>query len=423
MNQIQEVKKQTMLQVTNAWVKKLNAFADASSLKFDDYQKEIVVNTVRKLQESGFDIMQYEQNNIADILYQTSFLRLNPSALPKHCYFIERKIYDSGKVVGKKIEMGIEGEGNDEILRNFGVGIRRDSKNEAVGVHKVWIIREFDDFEDGYYNGIEYTPPKWRQKPTPIGKKKGRVIKVVYPIERTDGQVEYWSADRADLQPIILKHIEQNLSSFARANKERFNEIMSELKELSFDEILETYGDTVLSFKAWGKDQEARMISDSYVGSTGEAMIIRKLRNLATRTYPKNFNTTVIEKIYESTFEERYDKPAIETVIKENLSLEMEQNAGKKQVLEVEDEQEFDEPITSKANRQTKQTDSKNKQQVEEIIKEEDEVDGKIILNPHDKVKQMIDAQVIDDNGEEITHGIDSEIDSDIDDDLDNLFD
>lgn len=419
MNQIQEVKKQTMLQVTNAWVKKLNAFADASSLKFDDYQKEIVVNTVRKLQESGFDIMQYEQNNIADILYQTSFLRLNPSALPKHCYFIERKIYDSGKVVGKKIEMGIEGEGNDEILRNFGVGIRRDSKNEAVGVHKVWVIREFDDFEDGYYNGIEYTPPKWRQKPTPIGKKKGRVIKVVYPIERTDGQVEYWSADRADLQPIILKHIEQNLSSFARANKERFNEIMAELKELSFDEILETYGDTVLSFKAWGKDQEARMISDSYVGSTGEAMIIRKLRNLATRTYPKNFNTTVIEKIYESTFEERYDKPAIETVIKENLSLEMEQNAGKKQVLEVEDEQEFDEPITSKANRQTKQTDSKNKQQVEEVIKEEDEVDGEIILNPHDKVKQMIDAQVIDDNGEEITH----EIDSDIDDDLDNLFD
>ena len=67
----------------------------------------------------------------------------------------------------------------------------------------------------------------------------------------------------------------------------RYNEIMAELRDLSFDEILETYGDVVLSFKAWGKDQEARMISDSYVGSTGEAMIIRKLRNVATRTFPK----------------------------------------------------------------------------------------------------------------------------------------
>ncbi len=413
MNQIQEVKKQTMLQVTNAWVKKLNAFADASSLKFDDYQKEIVVNTVRKLQENGFDIMQYEQNNIADILYQTSFLRLNPSAMPKHCYFIERKIYDSGKVVGKKIEMGIEGEGNDEILRNFGVGIRRDKNGEAVGIHKVWIVREFDEFEDGYYNGIEYTPPKWKAKPTPIGKKKGRVIKVVYPIERTNGEVEYWSADRADLQPIILKHIEQNLSSFARANKERYNEIMAELRDLSFDEILETYGDVVLSFKAWGKDNEARMISDSYVGSTGEAMIIRKLRNLATRTFPKNFNTTVMEKIYESTFEERYDKPAIETVIKEDLKIEMDKNAGKQTILKVEENNVKDE-FEPKEDRQTQQTDTTDYREVETSNEKESEVDGEIILNPHDKIKQMIQDEDID---------IESEVNSEIDDDLEGMFD
>ena len=73
--------------------------------------------------------------------------------------------------------------------------------------------------EDGYYNGIEYTPPKWKAKPTPIGKKKGRVIKVVYPIERTNGEVEYWSADRADLQPIIFETYRTKSIKFCKSKQ------------------------------------------------------------------------------------------------------------------------------------------------------------------------------------------------------------
>ena len=210
-NEIANVKKETMLQTTNAWVKKLSAFANASNISFDEYQQEIVVNTVRKIAETGMDIYEFDTNNVADVLYQTAFLRLNPSAMPRHCYFISRNVYEGGRISGKKLEIGIEGEGNDEILRTAGVGIRRDEHNEAVGVHKVWVVREFDDFQDGYYSGVNFIPPTWKPKPTPIGQKKGRVIKVVYPIERTSGDVEYWSAERADLQPIILKHIEQNL--------------------------------------------------------------------------------------------------------------------------------------------------------------------------------------------------------------------
>jgi hypothetical protein len=184
---------------------------------------------------------------------------------------------------------------------------------------------------------------------------------------------------------------------------------MAELRDLSFDEILETYGDVVLSFKAWGKDQEARMISDSYVGSTGEAMIIRKLRNVATRTFPKNFDTTVMEKIYESTFEERYDKPAIETVIKEDLRIEMDKNAGKQTILKVEEDNVKDE-FESKEDRQTQQTDTTDYREVETSNEKESEVDGEIILNPHDKIKQMIQDE-------------DIEIESEIDDDLEGMFD
>jgi len=328
-NEIANVKKETMLQTTNAWVKKLSAFANASNISFDEYQQEIVVNTVRKIAETGMDIYEFDTNNVADVLYQTAFLRLNPSAMPRHCYFISRNVYEGGRISGKKLEIGIEGEGNDEILRTAGVGIRRDEHNEAVGVHKVWVVREFDDFQDGYYSGVNFIPPTWKPKPTPIGQKKGRVIKVVYPIERTSGDVEYWSAERADLQPIILKHIEQNLKQYSKADKNGYDELMKELRDLSFDEIIENYSDKVIEFKAWGKSNSQQVISDSYTGVTGDAMIVRKLRNVAIRTFPKNFDKTVVAKLYEKTFEERYERTPIEQEIKQTLIEETQSDANK----------------------------------------------------------------------------------------------
>lgn len=70
------IKRETMLSTTNAWIKRLSAFASSNDIKFDDYQKDIVVNTVRKIGENGYDIFSYDQNNVADVLYQTAFLDL-----------------------------------------------------------------------------------------------------------------------------------------------------------------------------------------------------------------------------------------------------------------------------------------------------------------------------------------------------------
>lgn len=322
------IKRESMLATTNAWVKRIGAFASSNDIQFDSYQKDIVVNTVRKIGEMGYDIFAYEQNNVADILYQTAFLRLNPSATPRHCYFINRDVYDSGRKVGSKLEMGIEGEGNDEILRKFGVGIKRDSNNEAVGVHKVWIVREGDEYQEGYFNGIQFTPPTWRPKLLKAGERKGKVLKVVYPIERTNGEVEFWAADREDLQPILLKHIEQNLMGYRKADKDGFNKLMRELRELTFDEIISKHQHTEIEFKNYGKSFSVRLIQDSYVGSTGEAMIIRKLRNVAIRNFPKNFDTSVIENLYRETFEEKYEKNETEAIGVDT------QNASKRVVIE-----------------------------------------------------------------------------------------
>jgi len=359
MSNLDIIKRETMLSTTNAWLKRLSAFANSNSIEFDQYQRDIVVNTVRKITENGYDIYAYDQNNVADVLYQTAFLRLNPSATPRHCYFINRDVYDAGRKVGSKLEMGVEGEGNDEILRKFGVGIKRDNNNEAVGVHKVWIVREGDEYQEGYFNGIKFTPPTWRPKGLKAGERKGKVLKIVYPIERTNGEVEFWSADREDLQPVLLKHIEQNLMGFRKADKDKFNALMRELRDMTFDELIDTHQHTEITFKNYGKDFSVRLIQDSYVGSTGEAMIIRKMRNIAIRNFPKNFDTTVIETIYRQTFEEKYDAPKVE-----EIGVDIE-NAGK-QVIQENIQDSVQEPVVVEPQVKTPAVE----------IEDDDELDG-----------------------------------------------
>lgn len=333
-NELELVKQQTMLQTSKSWVSQLERFAQDNEINFTEYQKGIVVNTVRKLYELGFDIMTYDRNNVADILYQTAFLNLNPSAMPRHVYFKERDIYENYKKVGTKLEMGVEGEGNDEILRTFGIGIKKDAQGNAIGVHKVWVVREGDEYKSGYYNGLQYTPPVWVEKELKRGEKKGVIMKVVYPIEKTDGSVEYWSADREDLQPIILKHIEQNLMGYRRDDKDGFNKLMRELREMTFDEIIEQYAEKEITIKKSNGSYQVRIIQDSYTGSTGESMILRKLRNVALRTFPKNFDKTSLSTIYEKTFEERYETPRIETNTEEKLIDDVKENAGSIQIVD-----------------------------------------------------------------------------------------
>jgi hypothetical protein len=113
---------------------------------------------------------------------------------------------------------------------------------------------------------------------------------------------------------------------YRKADKEGFNKLMRTLRKLSFDEIIETHQDTEIAYKAYGKDNSLRLIQDSYVGSTGEAMIIRKLRNIAIRNFPKNFDTTVIESLYRETFEEKYDKDVVQPIVAPSVQIETKQD-------------------------------------------------------------------------------------------------
>lgn len=95
------------------------------------------------------------------------------------------------------VEMGIEGDGNDAILSRFGRSVKK--------VHRHWEVREHDGFTYPGYAGLEVTPPTW----TPKG--EGKVIRVVYPIEYNDGQVEFFIAEREDVKANLLAHMYNNL--------------------------------------------------------------------------------------------------------------------------------------------------------------------------------------------------------------------
>lgn len=53
----------------------------------------------------------------------------------------------------KIVEMGIEGDGNDALLRQFG--------NNIDTVYPVWLVKDGDDFTYPRRRGIEVEPAEW----------------------------------------------------------------------------------------------------------------------------------------------------------------------------------------------------------------------------------------------------------------------
>lgn len=208
------------------------------------------------------------QNDLQIAVQKAANLRLSASA--GECYITLRK---------DRLVFGIQGDGYDALVQNFGSGVKT--------VHKFWEVREGDKFTPPRYKGLKIDPPEWE----PSG--KGRVIKIVYPIEKTDGSVEYIISERSDVKRNLLAHISNNLlketfgiakSTYAATEeqKQKINARKRELKaraaEMDIEEML--------------KDEELdKYISPAWKeGHSSESMIVRKMRVNAMRKYPKNFS-------------------------------------------------------------------------------------------------------------------------------------
>ena len=276
-----------------------------NNITLSEYSKSCVVNAISAintvLDTNGitWGDASLDTNGITQILLSIAALQLNAAATPRECYFQIRNVSvkgaDGKAVWKKKIEYGIEGSGNDALLSRFG----RDVKK----VYPRWLVREDDDFKYPRYAGVEVTPPEWNPKGT------GKVVRVVYPIQSTDGSINYYIAERADVKKNLIAHISNNLmnetfgicadrykATDAEKQKiaEKKREVLAKAKELELDAILDSADFDKFISPAW-KEEQSR-----------ESMITTKMCNNITKKVPKDFASSFVSEIYNESTDETY---------------------------------------------------------------------------------------------------------------------
>lgn len=307
-----------LTKINDVYMPQIESQLQRNGLVMTDYQKQCVLSAIQAinttLTSKDLSINDVDQSNMTDILLTVAALQLNSSAVPREVYFQTRNVKrrgtdpNNGKPKDfwiKQIEMGIEGDGNDAILSKFGRNVKK--------VHRFWEVRAEDHFTYPGYKGLEMTPPEWQ----PTG--KGKVVRVVYPIEMTDDRVEYHIAERADVVKNLVAHINNNLMNetfgIVQGTKEYYgktvprtkfdatveeqkkieskkNEILNELKEMVLDEILSTERLQQYISPAWKSPQSQ------------ESMLIRKMRNNIVKKIPKNFENAYVAIKYQEQEDE-----------------------------------------------------------------------------------------------------------------------
>ena len=292
-----------------------------NGINMDDYQKTCVLNAITAInavvdsQGLSWNAANLDRNNVTDILLKVAALKLNATATPREVYFsirnTKRKVDDKDVWV-KQVEMGIEGDGNDALLANFG--------RDVETIHQFWLVRENDKFEYPTFKGIDFTPPIW----TPTG--QGKVVRVVYPITKKSGQTEYFIAERADVIRNLIAHVKQNLmnetfgiakdryKATAEQKKQidaRKNEIFNKIESLGLDAALADEEIAEHVSPAW-KDPQSR-----------ESMIIRKMRNNIVKKIPKDFGAAFISLLNGNNNEGESEENRVRKEIYENANQEL----------------------------------------------------------------------------------------------------
>lgn len=277
--------KTALAQIQETFTQMVVHTGESMAIQYDEYQKLCVMNMIGKMQElitkEGLEFNQMDKTNITSILQTVAMLNLNVSSIPVECYVILRNT-KIGNDWMKLFEMGIQGDGNDKLLRKYGVDVKK--------VYTPWTIRENDIFTYPSFNGLEITPPSWQPKDY-----TSKIVKVVYPIEKTDGQVEYHIAERDGVVHNLQAHISNNImknKTLSDKDKDKLNDLAANMtieEILSCDDLLPHIS------PAW-KNAGSR-----------EAMIERKMRNNATKKYPKDFRNAFVATAYKETYDE-YDQ-------------------------------------------------------------------------------------------------------------------
>ena len=253
-------------------------------VEFDEYSKRCAMSAMSGIFQlvqntDKAEMSDLNTSNLREIVEQCASLKLNANAVPREVYFQLRSKQINGEWK-KVVEMGIEGDGNDALLRQFG--------NEVAKVHPCWIVKEGDEFIRPKRVGMEITPPSWEQKGL-----SEKVVAVVYPVQLTNGSIEYLIAERESVKTNLIAHIRNNMMNETfgvckdrykatpeqkQKIKEMKNQILSDVRSCeTLDDMLKCPSAQPYISAAWL--------------DTPEQMITRKLRNNAIKKFPKDMNS------------------------------------------------------------------------------------------------------------------------------------
>lgn len=276
--------------------------------EFDAYSGKCVLAAMgainNMIHNQGMTFNDLNSSNLNEILIKVATLRLNANAVPRECYFQIRNVNVGGKdetVWEKQIEFGIEGDGNDAILARYGRDVKR--------VHQVWLVRSGDKFVYPKHNGLEMTAPQWE----PTG--RGDVVRVVYPIVKTDNTVEYYIGERRDVIKNLFAHISNNLMNedFGIIKGTKNNKYGKEVPRTRYDatadekkqiaakkkEILDKAKKLDDLDKILDCEELSPYISPAWTEyQSREQMIIRKMRNNVVKKIPKDFGSAIVAEQY-----------------------------------------------------------------------------------------------------------------------------
>lgn len=361
--------KSALTKAQDVYMPQIVGTLENNDMQFTDYQKQCVIGAINQihdaLKDKGKTFNDVEQSSMTDALTLTASLQLNPAASPAEIYYILRNKNISGYGEADKwvtiIEPGIEGDGNDSLLSRFG----RDVKT----VHKFWEVREKDEFSYPKFNGLEMTPPQW----SPTG--KGKVVKVVYPITKENGETDFLISEREDVVINLKAHIRNNLmnetfgiaESRYKANQKQKNEI-DEKKSALLSQLEGKGLEAILA-----DDKFKKHISPAWKDNS-ESMIVRKMRNNVVKKYPKNFENAFVARTFSEVDEE---VRSVRRTVSEEANQELI---------------DFDEP---------EKTPEEPKNEPQEETKKEPEPTPK--ETPKQEPKQETDNEVIDGEFEEVT--------------------
>ena len=277
---------------------------EQNGVQYDEYSKQCAMNAMSSIFQlvqntDKADMNNLNTSNLREVVAQCASLKLNASALPREVYFqLRSKQINNGQWV-KMVEMGVEGDGNDALLRQFG--------NNVDTVYPVWLVKEGDDFVYPRRKGIEIEPAEW----TPKGQ-SDKTIRVVYPVKLKDGTIDYLIAEREPVKTNLIAHIRNNLMNetfgICENRYKATDKQKAEIKAKK-EEILSAVRECEKLEDILNCEVAKPYISAAWL-DTPEAMIVRKMRNNAIKKFPKNLNSMAsnsllqLDETYRSTQEE-----------------------------------------------------------------------------------------------------------------------